>query len=117
MRERRSQILAIIMLAVFLPAWLQATLHKHAPVDLHETECAECVHHLPHQGHLSAGDGEISACLLCQLLVLPVVLAPTLSLPCFKQVKKTLLTVLRSRISSLHTRRTQSRAPPVLSFA
>ena len=117
MRERRSQILAIIMLAVFLPAWLQATLHKHAPVDPHDFECAECVHHLPHQGHLSADNGEMSVCLLCQLLTLPVVLAPALSVPCFRQVKKTLLTVLRSRISSLHTHRTQSRAPPVLSFA
>ncbi len=117
MRERRSQILAIIMLAVFLPAWLQATLHKHAPVDLHETECAECVHHLPHQGHLAPGGGEMSACLLCQLLILPIVLAPAMSVPCFRQVKTTLRTILRSRLLSLHTHRTQSRAPPVLSFA
>lgn len=117
MRERRSRIFAIIMLAVFLPAWLQAVLHKHAPADLLEAECAECVHHLPHPGHLAPGSGEISACLLCQLLTLPIVLAPTLSVPCFNQVKASLRTVLRSRISSLHTHRTQTRAPPVLSFA
>ena len=117
MRERRSRIFAIIMLAVFLPAWLQATLHKHAPVDLHETECAECVHHLPHQGHLAPGGGEMSACLLCQLLILPIVLAPAMSVPCFRQVKTTLLTVLRSWIFSSHTHCTQTRATPVLSFA
>ena len=117
MRERRSQIFAIILLAVFLPAWLQATLHKHAPVDLHEDECAECVHHQPHQGHLSTDNGEMSACLLCQLLTLPVVLAPALSVPSFRQVKTTLRTVLRSRVLSSHTLQTQSRAPPVLSFA
>lgn len=117
MRERRSQIFAIILLAVFLPAWLQATLHKHAPVDPHDFECAECVHHLPHQGHLSADNGEMSVCLLCQLLTLPVVLAPALSVPCFRQVKTTFRAVLRSRILSLHTHQTQSRAPPVLSFA
>ena len=117
MRERRSQILAIIMLAVFLPAWLQATLHKHAPVDLHETECAECVHHLPHQGHLSPGSGEMSVCLLCQLLVLPVVLTPAMSVRCFREVRMAVLPVLQSQISSSHPHRTQSRAPPVLSFA
>ena len=105
------------MLAVFLPAWLQAVLHKHAPADLPEAECAECVHHLPHPGHLAPGSGEISACLLCQLLILPVLLTPALSVCCFRQVKTTLLTVLRSWIFSSHTHRTQSRAPPVLSFA
>lgn len=117
MRERRSQLFAVMMLAVFLPAWLLATLHKHAPADFQEAECAECVHHLPHPGHLSPGSGGISACLLCQLLTLPVVLAPTLSVPCFKQVQATLRTVLRSPLFSLQTHRPQLRAPPVLSFA
>lgn len=117
MRERRSQIFAIILLAIFLPAWLQATLHKHVPVDLHETECAECLHHLPHQGHLSPGNGEMSVCLLCQLLVLPVVLAPAMSVRFYRQVSMAVRTVLQLRISSSHPRQSQSRAPPVLSLA
>lgn len=106
-----------MLLAVFLPAWLLAALHRHAPTDLHEAQCAACVHHLPHQGHLSSGNGELSVCLLCQLLTLPIMLAPAFSVPCFKRILTTLRTLLRSRISSLHTHHTQSRAPPVLSFA
>ena len=117
MRERRRQIFAIILLAVFLPAWLQATLHKHAPVDLPETECAECLHHLPHQGHLSPGNGEMSVCLLCQLLVLPIVLTPAMSVRFFRQVRMAVLTVLQTRVLSSHPHQTHSRAPPVLSLA
>ena len=117
MRERRSQIIAIILLAVFLPAWLQATLHRHEPALHEEPECAECVHHQPHQGHLSPGGGEMSACLLCQLLVLPVVLSPALSVRCFRSAGKAVRAVLPTRVLSSHPHRSQSRSPPVLSFA
>jgi len=72
MRERRI-IASAVLLAVFLPAFLISVLHRHPEAVPAAEECAECVHHLPHQGHIGAYHGGISDCVLCQFLGLPFI--------------------------------------------
>jgi len=71
--ERRRRILSILLLAVFLPAMLVSSLHHHNDIHDSEVECEDCVHHIPHAGHLIAHNGCLSECVLCHFLALTYV--------------------------------------------
>lgn len=68
---RRVRFFSKVMLAVFLPALILSSVHKHPVPENESEECYECVHHLPHAGHLSAGHSGIHECVLCHFLGLP----------------------------------------------
>lgn len=74
---KKRQIAAWVLLAVFLPAYILASLHVHQTVDISEEECYECEHHLPHLGHISSAKATIHDCLLCQLNRVPFVIPQT----------------------------------------
>jgi len=79
MTEHRRRLIARLLLAVFLPAFLAATLHTHEGAAATDT-CMECVAHTPHAGHLSAGAGHLGDCLLCHFSLLSYFLAPMLTM-------------------------------------
>ena len=114
--ERRRRIFAILMLAVFLPSFAVSVLHRHPEIPISDTQCAQCVHHHPHQGHLRAFDGGISDCVLCHFLGLPFVatIAAAVLTPAKRPVS---IYILCNRFSEApflsHNR---SRAPPVFSL-
>lgn len=81
---QRRRFVAWVLLAVFVPMLLAASVHRHEQRVSYETACYACVHHIPHDGHLSANSAAGMTCVLCHFLSLPfvaaVVLATTLTL-------------------------------------
>ena len=74
---------ARILLAVFVPLLLMASVHVHHYSMPAETACYECAHHIPHDGHLTGSLPSISPCVLCQFLSLPSLAPSALSVVAF----------------------------------
>lgn len=72
----RRHISAVVLLAVFLPMFLLSSFHVHPEAHWDGESCEECVHHLPHAGHISNLTVCSFDCVLCQFLTLPFLLAP-----------------------------------------
>jgi len=64
------------LLAVFLPMLLLSSFHVHPEAHVEGDDCEECVHHLPHAGHISNLTVCSFDCVLCQFLTLPFLVAP-----------------------------------------
>lgn len=71
--KTKRQIAARLLLAVFLPMLLLASVHVHPTQQLTADECHECVNHHC-GGHLGQQTLSLHDCVLCQLLTLPVLL-------------------------------------------
>ncbi|MDD6517481.1 MAG: hypothetical protein PUF63_06120 [Prevotella sp.] len=68
----RRRLAAQLLLAVFLPMLLLASLHHHdLSVRAQETTCYACQHHVHHNGHLVANPQHTCSCVLCHFLTLP----------------------------------------------
>lgn len=65
-QQRKQRWTARLLMAVFVPLLLLSSMHHHPAVVSDETVCVECVHHTPHNGHLSAQATAIHDCVLCQ---------------------------------------------------
>lgn len=66
--ELRKRINAWILLGLFVPLMMTASLHRHEVVGEQETLCEACVHHQAHSGHLSSGFSCGIECIFCQFL-------------------------------------------------
>ena len=113
--EKRRRILSLILLAVFLPAFFASILHTHQETIEISAECTECVHHLPHAGHVSASDGGFSDCLLCHFLGLPFIITlAAVILPAAHRFDFLYSFLSRPFVAAV-VRLGQTRAPPVFS--
>lgn len=113
--EKKRRILSLILLAVFLPAFFASILHTHQEIIEISAECTECVHHLPHAGHVRAYDGGLSDCLLCHFLGLPFVISlAAVILPSAHRFDFLYSFLSRPFVTSV-VRLGQTRAPPVFS--
>jgi len=113
--ETHRRALAWLLLAVFVPMLLTASLHRHDYGGGGEGVCYECLHHLRHAGHIHAFGVSTSDCVLCQFLSLTFIAAATVALivPGFR-----LRTMLRRDAASVPAPvagRILPRAPPFLS--
>ncbi len=115
--DKKRSIISLVLLTVFLSAYMTSSVHKHPQQESEAVVCAKCVHHLPHAGHLSSFDGGLSDCVLCHFLGLPFVITLALVILPAASLIRTLYTVLRRPFVSALMRYSLSRAPPVLSFA
>ena len=70
----KRHIASWVLLAVFLPMLIFASLHIHEYHVSTETECAECVAHHSH-GHIGQTDVSFDNCVPCQFLLLTFVVA------------------------------------------
>lgn len=68
--EKTRRIISTLLLLVYLAALSCVSFHRHGEGSSDSPECAQCVQHLPHQGHLSAYGGGFTDCVLCQFLTL-----------------------------------------------
>lgn len=73
--DRKRTHISILLLTIFLSALLASSLHRHPTRAVDHTECAKCVHHLPHAGHLSSYAGPAADCVLCHFQGLPYLMA------------------------------------------
>jgi hypothetical protein len=72
----KRHISAIVLLAVFLPMLVLSSLHVHPETHLEDEHCEECMHHVPHAGHMGSQTTCSFDCVLCQFLTLPFLVAP-----------------------------------------
>ena len=108
--ENRRMTIARMLLAIYLPILIAATLHTHevVPSDV----CVECVNHTPHAGHFSASHQLFDDCVLCQLCNMPY-LAATISIfvsYCF--ISKALVLSVEPSVPSLKVSCPTLRGPP-----
>ena len=83
--DKRRQIAAWVLLAVFLPMLILSSVHVHESDGLHADECNECVHHHCH-GHLGELTTTLHACVLCQFLTMSFVTTSILAVVYYKKV-------------------------------
>ena len=114
--EKVRRIISTFLLAVYLSAVLASTFHRH-PEHSQGPDCEQCVHHLPHAGHIGAYEGALSDCVICQFLGIPYVLTLSAALLLPTCLFSGLLSPLRENFISSYRQHTLSRAPPVLCFA
>ena len=112
--EKRKRIAALLMLVVYLAAFTFSYTHRHEAVVNITEECEDCVHHLPHPGHLTALGGGISDCVLCHFIGLPFIVSlltvvAAVTLECYR-----VSSAPRTELQEQHLRLRQSRAPPVV---
>lgn len=109
--ELRRRIISILLLAVFLPALLASSLHRHHH-DSHE-EAAECIDCHHQSGHLTSGEQGLDECLLCQFVGLPFIVALAATVLPLDRRGEAFYGFLRQRVSPVGLRQSRSRAPPV----
>ena len=68
-----------LLILVYLPMLLAVTFHHHGEAQGTHADfyCADCAHHVHHDGHLIALQNTMHDCVLCQLQSTPY-LAPSL---------------------------------------
>lgn len=115
--EKRRRILSILLLAVFLPAFAASILHTHPEAVPESEECAECVHHLPHAGHISADSGGLSDCVLCHFLGLPYVVSAAVAVLSGTALRQSFYRFADRPYLAAHLLKNHTRAPPVFSFS
>ncbi|MBR1667415.1 MAG: hypothetical protein IJ693_03935 [Bacteroidaceae bacterium] len=71
----KRHISSWVLLAVFLPMLVLSSIHVHPADHSVAHSCKECVHHLPHSGHISSQTTCLFDCVLCQFISLPFLVA------------------------------------------
>jgi len=107
--EQKRRILSLLLLAVFLPAVLASSLHRHP----HEEEfsCVDC-HHA--SGHLLPGEAGLDDCVLCHFLGLPYIAALAATVLPLVVRLKTVYGAPEQDVPAVRLRHNRSRAPPIL---
>ena len=115
--SHKRRLSARLLLAVFVPMLLLASLHRHeSPVTVQDTSCYDCVHHVHHNGHLSANPQHAYSCVLCSFLTLPYLTPPAVAVlsPC--SAHYAFVPRYSSRIAVRPQLHKPGRAPPVVRY-
>ena len=113
-RKNRRHIASLVLLAVFLPMLILSSVHVHEVPASVDYECSGCVQHHCH-GHIAESAASIHACVLCQFVSLPYLIAATILLPVILQTQTSSIVEPSAQLQSAACRYHSPRAPPVLS--
>ena len=103
-----------MLLAVFLPMLVLSSAHVHSYSHSSMLECSQCVHHMPHNGHIAKAQVGIHDCILCQLVQLTFLLGTTV-LPFLPlHLRHVRLLDPEKQIRLRPMQRDKSRAPPFI---
>ena len=66
---RKQRLFAWILLSVYVPMVLFASLHVHSPINISNAiDCVQCHTAVHHSGHITAGKLHVDECLSCRFL-------------------------------------------------
>ena len=83
----KRQIVAFVMLAVFLPVLLLSSIHVHESAESAEVTCVDCLHNHC-GGHLTQTTVHMDDCVLCQFLTLTMLTAAVMVVMVYAHVCK-----------------------------
>ena len=66
---RKQRLFAWMILSVYVPMVLLASLHVHSPISISKAiDCVECHTSVHHSGHITTSNHHIDECLSCRFL-------------------------------------------------
>ncbi len=113
--KTKRHIASWVLLAVFLPMYLFASLHVHPANYYGDEACTECVHHQC-GGHVAQQAASFHACVLCQFLTLPMLAVAVATLLIYGKERRADLPERLGHACLLHNTIVGLRAPPVFSI-
>lgn len=112
--KTKRRLSAWMLLSVFVPMLLLASLHVHQESDMATVSCTDCANHIAHSGHLSLQTIHGTSCVLCQFVSLPFIAATVtlLAVACAYTATQcvTRFVPCQAGVNLLY----QPRAPPVI---
>ena len=111
--EQRRRCYSRILLGVFVPMLLLAAFHWHNDETGKANACVECVHHVPHSGHLTAQSFSVDDCLLCQFHALPYLPATVVMLVALLPVDRMVYNLSTVAVESGQSSCISLRGPPI----
>ena len=113
--SHRQQRLARLLLMVFVPMLLCASLHNHHYVESDEAACAECVHHHSYaHAHFTSYAEHIADCVLCQFLSFTFFVAATVAVTMLAGEMLTNNSPRPAKVTRRPARHRVPRAPPLM---
>lgn len=85
--KMKRHIASWVLLAVFVPMVVLASVHIHPQESAGELLCNDCVQHQCH-GHVGSQSASIHDCVLCQFLSLPMLAVAVATIFIFNKVCK-----------------------------
>ena len=92
---------------------LLAAFHWHDDETGKANACVECVHHVPHSGHLTAQSLSIDNCLLCQFHALPYLPSAIVVVVALLPVSKTVCNLTTVALADRQASCISLRGPPL----
>ena len=111
--KTRRHIASWVLLAVFLPMLIMSSVHVHQTAESLDYECSGCVQHHCH-GHIAELPVSMHACVLCQFVSLPYLIAAAVLLPVILRQHVVAVVEPSAQLSSAVCRYHSPRAPPFL---
>lgn len=104
---------AWLLMLVYLPMLIAVTFHHHSGAEEASTvSCYDCVHHIHHDGHLTAQQSFTHECVLCQLHSLPYVIPSIIHIASFIAIVHVVFAIICPFIKTRQGNIISTRAPP-----
>lgn len=110
--DHQRRITARLLLSVFVPMLLLASLHHHGALTDVENTCVQCEHHQPHDGHMSSQSVSLHDCVLCQFTTLPFLRVSDVTVAVVSHVKAVAVVSLSQEVVVGAVSAHAGRAPP-----
>ena len=110
---RKQRLFAWILLSVYVPMVLLASLHVHSPISISKAiDCVECHTAVHHSGHITTSNHHIDECLSCRFLSTQIDVPRTVISHVVKQVAAHLEYFLATEPVARAVAQPSLRAPP-----
>ncbi len=112
---RRQRLLAWMILSVYVPMVLLASLHVHSPNEFSAAvDCVQCATEAHHSGHFTASRHHVDECLSCRFLGTQIDVPRTVTNLVVKQVTARLEFFLATEPVVMAVAHPSLRAPPCM---
>lgn len=110
---RKQRLFAWMILSVYVPMVLLASLHVHSPINISKAiDCVQCHTAVHHSGHITAGKLHVDECLSCRFLSTQIDVPRTVISHVVKQIAAHLEYFLATEPVARAVAQPSLRAPP-----